>query len=117
VGRLETVTTVPHEDLILCEAVIVFEAYAPPARKSPFLGLLACRQAQECARDRAHLAHRAHHAPRARRRVLGCRHGPRQRVAPVCSERTRAARSIGDHAMWQLACAVCGLTKRVRALA
>jgi hypothetical protein len=32
VGRLETVTTVPHEDLILCEAVIVFEACAPPAQ-------------------------------------------------------------------------------------
>jgi hypothetical protein len=100
-GRLETVTTVPHEDLILCEAVIVFEAYAPPARTSPNLGLLACRQAQECARDRAQLAHRAHQAPRARRRVLGCRYGPRQRVAPVCSER-RLARAVRcDLAMWQ----------------
>jgi hypothetical protein len=48
------VTTVPHVDLIPCEAVIVFEAYAPPARTSPFLGLLAwpvlaCRPALECA--------------------------------------------------------------------
>ena len=42
--------------------------------------------------DRAHLAHCAHHAPRARRRVLGCQYGPRQRVAPVCSER-RVARA------------------------
>ena len=25
--RLETVTTVPHQDLILCEAAILFEAY------------------------------------------------------------------------------------------
>ena len=40
VGRLETVTTV-HEDLILCEAVIVFEAYAPPAIASA-LAYLAC---------------------------------------------------------------------------
>ena len=39
-GRLETVTTV-HEDLILCEAVIVFEAYAPPAIASA-LAYLAC---------------------------------------------------------------------------
>jgi len=97
VCRLETVTTVPHEDLITCEAVIVFEAYAPPASTSPLLGLLACRPALECARDRPP---RAHHAPRARRRVLGCRYGPRQRVAPVCSKR-RLAWSIGDLAMWQ----------------
>ena len=42
--RLETVTTVPHEDLILCEAVIVFEAYAPPAIASA-LAYLACLRA------------------------------------------------------------------------
>jgi hypothetical protein len=43
-GRLETVTTVPHEDLIPCEAVIVlFEAYAPRVSASPIRGLLACR--------------------------------------------------------------------------
>ena len=47
VCRLETVTTVPHEDLILCEAVIVFEAYAPPAIASPTRGLLACWPARE----------------------------------------------------------------------
>jgi hypothetical protein len=47
VGHLETVTTVPHEDLILCEAVIVFKAYAPPAIASPTQGLLACRPARE----------------------------------------------------------------------
>jgi len=47
VCRLETVTTVPHEDLILCEAVIVFEAYAPPASTWPFLGLLACQPVRE----------------------------------------------------------------------
>ena len=54
---LETVTTVPHEDLILCEAVIVYcvrGICAPPASTSPLLGLLAL----ECARDRAsRLAH------------------------------------------------------------
>jgi len=38
VGCLETVTTVPHEDLILCEALIV---------SSPARGMLACRPARE----------------------------------------------------------------------
>ncbi len=46
-GRLETVTTVSHDDLIPCEAVIVLEAYAPPARASSIQGLLACRPARD----------------------------------------------------------------------
>ncbi len=69
------------------------QGIAPPASASPIQGLLACRPALGCARDRAqHFAPRAHHAPRARRRLLGCLYGPRQCVAPVCSER-RVARS------------------------
>ena len=41
-----------------------------------------CQQALECARDRAHLAHCAHHAPCAWRGELGCLCGPRQRALP-----------------------------------
>jgi hypothetical protein len=79
VCRLDTVTKDQHEDLILCEAVIEFdenefEAYAfevdkPPASASLIHSPLARRRAGQrcgCARDCAQLAHRAHHASRAR---------------------------------------------------
>jgi hypothetical protein len=96
-GRLETVTTVPHEDLILCEAVIVFEAYAPPARTSPFLGLLACRPALECALVTAPTSRIA----RIMRPVLGdacwaavMAHANAWLQCAVSGEVARAARSI-----------------------
>jgi len=111
VGCLETVTTVPHEDLILCEAVIVFEALAPPA-SMPRLSEASLRAGQRGSdtRDRAHLAPRAHvhHAPRARRLVLGCRYGPRQLVAPVCSER-RVPRGPVSRRSRDVATGMCGV--------
>jgi hypothetical protein len=115
VGRLETVITVPHEDLILCEAVIVFEAYAPPARTSPFLGLLACRPALECALVTAPTSRLA----RIMRPVLddACwaavmAHANAWLQCAVSGESPGRPGLSRDLAMWQLACAVCGLTKR-----
>ena len=108
-GRLETVTTVSHDDLIPCEAVIVFEAYGVPASPSPLLGLLACRPALECARRTRH------HLARIMRPVLGdacwaavMAHANAWLQCAVSGE-SRAAQSIGDLAMWQLACAVTGV--------
>jgi hypothetical protein len=88
VCRLETVTTVPHEDPVrgrdrvrgIC-AACKYLAFSWPACVPASAGVTLVT---------APTSRIAHHAPRARRRVLGCGYGPRQRVAPVCRKRLKA---------------------------
>ena len=112
--RLETVTTVPHEDPVrgrdrvrgIC-AACKYLAFSWPACVPASAGVTLVT---------APTSRIAHHAPRARRRVLGCGYGPRQRVAPECSKRLKAEtrprgpvyRRSRDAAT---ACAVCAAWK------
>ena len=92
----------------------MFEAYARRLQV-PRLFLACLRAGQRrSALVTAPRAFCAHHAHRSRRRVMGCRYGSRQLVAPVCGERRVARAARIYRRSRHVATGMCGVWKVYR---